>query len=121
MVLSPGTSSVVMMNSSPAHQLDGALGEGLQADLGALEVGEDADGPAGLLAAALRTRSYRPWCSAWVPWLKLKRATFMPASISDYELFVGVDGGAEGADDFGTAHGAILSVCFAAEYSVWWK
>ena len=35
-----------------------------------------------LAAATLRTRSSTSLCPAWSPWLKLKRATFMPASIS---------------------------------------
>ena len=47
-----------------AHQLDGALGEGLQADLGALEVGEHADGAAGLLGGL---------ADAVVPLLVLRR------------------------------------------------
>src|SRR5690242_8417019 len=35
---------------------------------------------------AARTRSYRAWCSAWEPWLKLKRATFIPASIMETSI-----------------------------------
>ena len=30
----------------------------------------------------LRKRSSTPWCASWSPWEKLKRATFIPASMS---------------------------------------
>lgn len=103
-----------------AHQLDRTLGEGLKADLRALEVGEDTDGPAGLLGGGPD-----PVVAALVLGVGAVaevEAGHVHAGLDQrHEHFVGVDRGAESTDDFRTAHGAILSVCFATEYSVWWK
>ena len=43
MLASPGTSRVVIVHSWPRLELDRAVGERLEPDLRALEVGEDAD------------------------------------------------------------------------------
>src|SRR5690606_34077659 len=103
-----------------ADQLHGALGEGLQADLGALEVGEHTDGPAGLLGGG--TDPVVPALVLGVAAVAEVEAGHVHAGFDQGdELLVGVDRGAEGTDDFRTAHGAILSVCFAPEYSGWRK
>ncbi len=70
--------------------------------------------------AAARTRSYR--LVLGVRAVAEVEAGHVHAGFDQRdELIVGVDRGAESTDDFRTAHGAILSVCFAPEYSVWRK
>lgn len=101
-------------------QLDGTLGEGLQADLRALEVGEHTDGLAGLGRGG--PDAVVPPLVLFVRAVAEVEAGHIHAGFDQRdELLVGVDRGAESTDDFRTAHGAILSVCFATEYSVWWK
>ncbi len=89
----------------PADQFDGTLGELREADLRALEVGEHADRPAGLGGGL---------ADPVVTTLVLRVGTVTEVESghahagldqSD-ELLMGVDGGTEGADDFGTAHEA---------------
>ncbi len=80
-VLSPGTSSVVMVNSSPRSSSTGPSANVSRRILGPWRSARTPTARP-LSSAALRTRWYRSSWSDWVPWLKLKRATFMPASIS---------------------------------------
>ncbi len=87
-----------------AHQLHGTLGEGLQADLGALEVGEDPDGPAGLLGGG--TDPVVPALVLGVRAVAEVEAGHVHAGLDQRDkLLVGVDRGAESTDDFRTAHG----------------
>ena len=89
-----------------------AVGEPAEPDLRALQVGEDRHRPPGR-ARPPRGPGGRPrsW-SAWLPWLKLSRATFMPASTRPRMRSGRRGGGAESADDLRAAchaHQASLS------------
>ncbi|MGX1117888.1 hypothetical protein RKD37_003251 [Streptomyces ambofaciens] len=87
-----------------AHQLDGTLREGLQADLRALEVGEDTDGAAGLLGGG--PDPVVPPLVLGVGAVAEVEAGHVHAGFDQRdELLVGVDRGAESTDDFRTAHG----------------
>lgn len=85
MCLSPGTSSVVITNSSPRTSSTGPSAKVSRRILGPWR---SASTPTArpVSSAALRRRWYRSSCSEWVPWLMLKRATFMPASISVFSF-----------------------------------
>lgn len=103
-----------------AHQLDGTLGEGLQTDLRTLEVGEDADGAPGVLGD-LPDAVVPLLVFCLGPVAEVESGHVHTCLDERFQLLIRVDGGAQRADNFGTAHDWILSVCFVAEYSVWWK
>ena len=66
-----------------SDELDGLVALELAgADLGTLQVGEDADGLALLFGDLVRTMRMSSAFWAWVPWEKLRRATSRPARTS---------------------------------------
>ncbi len=79
MCWSPGTSSVVMVNSSPLSTVTGPLAKVARRIFGPCR---SARMPIGrpVSSETWRTLWYRSSCSVWEPWLMFSRATFMPAS-----------------------------------------
>ena len=79
-VLSPGVGSVSKTKVSPGASGHLAPGEGADAELGALQVGEDADRPAGFRLDLADDRGAAARSLSWSVWLILMRKTSAPAS-----------------------------------------
>ena len=91
-----------MVNRAPGSRTAGPSGERAEADLGPLQVDEDARRRARPRRRAYRTLVTRSW-SAYDPCERFMRATSMPASMRE-RMPPGSRQRPEGADDLGAAH-----------------